>query len=413
MNDAPVNAACDLFARVLARLDPAVRVAAAARDAHIAGDVVVVAVGKAAARMAAGAVDALGDQIVGGLVVAPEAEHVPPPLRMRVGRHPVPNAASERGGRALMDAVAGARPDQTVLALISGGASALACVPVDGLSLADKVAAVGAVMASGAPIQTINAVRKHLSAIKGGRLAALSPAPVVTFVSSDVVGDDVAAVGSGPTVPDPTTLADARAALDAVRDKVPAAVWDALASAAETPKLARPQDRCALVAGTGALVDAAAAEGATAVARDLTGDVEVVADLLAAAARDAAAEHARTGALVLLAANGEPTLRLPPNPGTGGRAQHLALLVAERIAGLPDVAVLAAGSDGIDGNSTAAGAVVTGATWAAIPAPARALATANATPALEHADALITTGRTGLNHADLFLIAAGRDSGIG
>jgi hydroxypyruvate reductase len=224
--------ACDLFAATLERLDPGALVASALRAVEIDTDVVVLAVGKAAARMATGAVSALGARVVSGLVVVPEADHVPAPLVMRVGSHPVANPASERAGRALLDAASRAAAHQTVLALISGGASALAAVPAPGLTLSDKNFAVSAVMASGAPIGDINTVRKHLSAIKGGRLAAASRAPVLSLISSDVVGDDLASIGSGPTVPDPTTNADARRAAPAPRRRHAQAARRALRRAA-------------------------------------------------------------------------------------------------------------------------------------------------------------------------------------
>jgi glycerate-2-kinase len=401
--------ACDLFGATLERLDSAALVASALHAVEIDTDVVVLAVGKAAARMATGAVSALGARVVSGLVVVPEADHVPAPLVMRVGSHPVANPASERAGRALLDAASRAAAHQTVLALISGGASALAAVPAPGLTLSDKNFAVSAVMASGAPIGDINTVRKHLSAIKGGRLAAASRAPVLSLISSDVVGDDLASIGSGPTVPDPTTNADALAILQRTGAPIAKRVEQHLRRAADTPK--QLDERCGalLVAGTGALVDAAvtARDGVEQLARNVTGDVADVARMLAGAARDAARDAVARGRVVVRVAGGEPTVALPPNPGQGGRAQQLALLVARDIAGLDNVAVLAAGSDGIDGNTTAAGAVVDGQTWSeAGHDPAGALRRCDAYTALDIADALLVTGRTGINHADLFIVAA-------
>jgi glycerate 2-kinase len=384
-------------------------VAEATAELSLPGPVVVAAVGKAAARMSEGAVRALGPAIAGGLVVAPEAERVLPPLRLHVGSHPIANAASERAGRALLDLVRTAPAGHTVLALISGGASALAAVPQDPLTLADKVAVVAELAAAGAPIGELNVVRKHLSAIKGGQLGAAAAVPVVSLVASDVVGDDLSVVGSGPTVPDPSTREQALAILQKARVRVPRAVRRCLKKAPETPKQVRAGDRAVLVAGIGALVDAArqveiaaqAGAGVEVFARDLVGDVRAVAQRLAAEARAAA----RDGRPVIRVGNGEPTVTLCAHPGLGGRAQHVALLVAQQIAGLPGVAVLAAGSDGIDGNTTAAGAVVDGATWAAAGAdPAAALARCDAHRALDEADALLVTGRTGVNHADFYAV---------
>jgi hydroxypyruvate reductase len=404
-----VEIACDLFARTLERLDPSARVAAALRDIELSGEVIVLAAGKAAARMSMGAAQVLGDRIAGGVVVVPEAEQIPPGLTMRVGSHPVANPASERAGRALLDAARRVGPDQSALALVSGGASALAAVPAPGLELADKNFAVSAVMASGAPIEDINVVRKHLSAIKGGRLAVACRGPMLSLISSDVVGDDLASIGSGPTVPDPSTNADALAILERTGLSLPRQIVRHLSSSADTPKRLRPEDGALLVAGTGTLVDAAvtAREGVEELGRGVVGDVELVAGWLVAAARAAAADAARTGRPVIGVAGGECTIRLPASPGQGGRAQQLALLVARGIAGVDGVGVLCAGSDGIDGNTTAAGAVVDGATWSeAGHDPAGALERCDAYSALDAADALVVTGRTGVNHADLFIVTA-------
>jgi glycerate 2-kinase len=316
--------------------------------------------------------------------------------------------------------VAGAPDGAEILALISGGASALMALPAPGLGLDDKIAAVSAVYASGASIHDLNTVRKHLSAIKGGRLAAIAPVPILTLVSSDVVGDDLATVGSGPTVPDPGTFAHAChvVASTAGWNRVSPAVrtyleQGAAGQVAETPALPRPGDRAVLVAGTDALLDqavaAAACAGMTAkiFLRGITGDVADVARLVAAQARRI--EAARPGDAHVFVAGGEPTITLPEPCGIGGRAQHLALLLARDLA--PDLTVLVAGSDGIDGNSEAAGAVIDGSTWEALRAagldPERALAERDAFSALRAVGATLVTGPTGVNHADLILIAAG------
>ncbi|RMH40935.1 MAG: DUF4147 domain-containing protein, partial [Deltaproteobacteria bacterium] len=405
----PADLACALWSAAVARLDPAAIAEDAVRAADPPGPVVVVAAGKAAAGMARGAAAALGSRLAGGIVAAPEADAVPAPLRLRVGSHPVANAASERAGRALLDCVAAADPGSHVVALISGGASALAAVPAPGVSLADKVAAVSAVMAAGEPIAAINCVRKHLSAIKGGRLAAASRAPVWSFIASDVADDDLSVVGGGPTVADPTSNRDALAILDRVGAPVSPAVRRWLECGPDTPKTLPADHVVRLVCSAGAAVDAAVAAGdrVEVLGRGWTGDVADVARRLAAAARAAARDAVARGRHVLRVAQGEPTVALPPQPGRGGRAQQTALLVARAIAGVDRVAVVCAGTDGIDGNTTAAGAVVDGATWAAAgPDPAAALARCDAYGALDAADALIVTGRTGVNCADLFVVAA-------
>jgi glycerate-2-kinase len=422
---AAATLARELFSATLARLDPADRVAAALRDLDLRGDAVVVAVGKAAARMAAGAGTALGPRLAGGLAVMPEAASVPVPDRVRrmFGSHPIASAASESAGRALLSTVEWGDPDQTVVALISGGASALAAVPARGLSLGEKQVAIAAVMASGAPIQDINAIRKHLSAFKGGWLAAAAAGPVITLVASDVVGDPLTAVGSGPTVPDPTTFADACAIIErtCTWSSIPEAVRHHLelgrsGQLPETPKRPRRGDRALLIAGTAALIDEAVAAASAAgadvrvAARNIVADVSEVARDLAVWARQAAATAAGSRRPVCRVAGGEPTVLLPPDVGKGGRAQQLALATAEHMADLSDVAVMVVGSDGIDGNTPAAGAVVTGATWkAAIAAghdPGAALRRRDAHGALAATDSLVITGATGVNHADLVLIVA-------
>jgi hydroxypyruvate reductase len=252
-------------------------------------------------------------------------------------------------------------------------------------------------------------------------------------------------VGSGPTVPDPSTFAEARAIVAAAMDwaSVPASVRAHLDAGcagqrAETPRIARAGDRAVLVAGTAALVEAArdacarASEGQPDIHRNvhgdvhdvhgidvidggtraLSGDVADVADRLTrqAHAMEAAAAG-RGGARACWVGGGEATIALPPQPGAGGRAQHIALLVARAIAGTHHVSVLVAGSDGIDGNSPAAGAIVDGHTWDAMRAagcdPGAALARCDAFPVLDAVGATVCTGPTGVNHADLALVATG------
>ncbi len=335
---------------------------------------------------------------------------------MLVGSHPVPDARSEAAGRALLAAAAAARPDQDVVALISGGGSALSAVPADGLDLADKADAVARLMAAGAPIGDLNCVRRHLSALKGGRLAMASAARVTTLVISDVVGDALHEVASGPTVPDPTGFADACAVVERWTG------WDALPLPAarrleagrrgqlgERLTAPRPRDRALLLLGLSALVEAAADEArrespvVDLVAERLEGPVEAVAEMLAARM------FARPRRGRLIAAGGEPTVTVPPGAGRSGRAHHLALLMARALdaGGAPGDAVLVAGSDGADGASGAAGAVVERDTWRRIRSagldPDAHLARCDAAAALAAAGAQITTGPTGVNHADLVL----------
>lgn len=404
----PRAALIALFADVVRALDPAERVAAAVRARLPEGRVRLLAVGKAAAAMALGATAALGDRLAGGLVVAPAAADLPPGLELAIGSHPRADGRSEAAGRALLAAASAGGADR-VLALISGGASALAAVPATGLALDEVQALVDRVMAGGAPIAELNAVRKHLSALKGGRLAAAAAAPVLTLVCSDVVGDDLATVGSGPTVPDPTTYADAvdacaRWAADAAGPARAHLEAGARGERDETPKQPRPGDDALLVTGIATLVQ----EAAAASSRHLGRRAEVVAEPLVGPVEAVAARVAdwlRQPGPRVVVAGGEPTVTLPRSPGRGGRARQLALLVARELADRPGWSLLVAGSDGIDGAADAAGAVVDGGTWARVRAagidPDRALAACDAGTALAAAGDAVVTGPTGVNHADL------------
>ena len=259
-----------LFDVAVAAADPR-RVLAAHLPAPPRGRCVVVGGGKSAALMAAALEDAWPDVPLTGAVVT-RYGHAVPTRRIEVieASHPVPDAAGERGARRLLDLVRGLGPDDLVLALISGGGSALLALGAPGITLADKQAVNRALLASGATIGEMNTVRKHLSAIKGGRLAqAAAPARVVTLAISDVPGDDPAVIASGPTVPDPTTFADARAILARHGITPPAQVAAHLAAAAdETPKPGQvPQADFRLIA-TPMMALRAAAEAARAAGVD-------------------------------------------------------------------------------------------------------------------------------------------------
>ncbi len=410
-----------LFRRALARVAPAGPTAAALAGLDLADSIVLLATGKAALGMAAGADAALGGRIAEEVVVAPPGAGGPGRPGAREASHPVPDARSEAAGRALLAAAARARPDQDLVALVSGGGSALTAVPAGDLTLADKAAAVARLMAAGAPIGDLNCVRRHLSALKGGRLALASRARVTTLVVSDVVGDSLAEVASGPTVPDPTRFADACAVIERWIgwDAVPPPVAHHLQAGRrglvpEGMTAPRAGDRALLLVGLGALVEAAAEEArrtepsvpVDVLPERLEGPVDEVAEILAGRV---IGPRPRSGAL--LVAGGEPTVTLPPRPGRSGRAHHLALLLARMLDGSgaagARVAILVAGSDGVDGVSDAAGAVVDPATWSRIRAagldPQAHLAAFDAAAALAAAGAQIATGPTGVNHADLVL----------
>lgn len=335
-----------------------------------AGRTVVVGGGKAAAAMAKAVEDHWpADAPLAGLVVTRYGFGAPT-RRIEVveAAHPVPDAAGIAGAARVLDAVRGLGSDDLVLCLMSGGASALLACPAPGLTLEDKRAVTRALLASGAPIQDINAVRKHLSAIKGGRLAAAAaPARVVTLAISDVVGDDPATIGSGPTVPDPTTFADARAALARWGIAPPAAIRRHLDAAAdETPKPGDPRLAGAAfrLVATPARSLAAAAERA----RGLGLRPVLLGDAVEGEARAVGAEHARLalalrddptrGGPAVLLSGGETTVTLVSRPGKGGPNTEYLLGLALALDGAPGIAAIAGDTDGADGSEDNAGAFV-------------------------------------------------------
>ncbi len=354
------RAQCEAAFRIAVRAcDPAALVSRSLAHAPISPPIVALAVGKASLAMARGA-----PTVVRGLAItnADDGQPLPAGWHKMIARHPVPDDSSLAAGMAALALVKGASERETVLALISGGASSLVEVPVPGLTLAELVARTSSVMASGATIHELNRVRAELSAIKGGKLAAHSLVPIVTLVISDVIGDDPSVIGSGPTI-----RPGERACVIATIDRFGIEVHQALAA-------------------TGLDVHR--------VRDPIIGDVREAADVLVR----------KRG---LFVAWGEPTTRLPANPGIGGRAQQLALELARRLRG-DSRGAFVAGSDGIDGTSRAAGAYVDGSTWDAIAAagisPDDALARADASTALDAVGALFVTGATGVNHADVVVI---------
>jgi glycerate-2-kinase len=386
------------------------------------GRVRLLAVGKAALPMAEAALAALGSRAADPLCVVPDGGSASlAGARVVVGSHPRPSRASAAAGAEVL-AWADRNAGLPVLALVSGGGSALAVAPAEGLSFEEKVDAAAALMRAGATIGELNALRKHLSRLKGGRLAArLAPAEVRVLVLSDVPGDDLSTIASGPFAADPTTFGDALRFARARGAALPPAVVARLEAGArgaleETPKPGDPRLAHVvhrLLAGRVDLARAAAAEArglgfaAEVDPAPLTGDVRDVAGRVAAWVRANAGRGRR-----LLALGGEPTIAIPPSARSpdGGRAQHLALLAALEIAGLP-AAVLAAGSDGRDGPTEQAGAVADGGTAAAARAAgvdlAAALAEARSGPAAVACGAAIPREETGTHLCDLVLAAVG------
>lgn len=290
---------------------------------------------------------------------------------------------------------------------ISGGASALAVAPAFGLGLDDKIAATRAIAAAGVPIEGLNCVRKHLSALKGGRLACATRAEIYAILLSDVIGDDPATIGSGPVSADATTFADALCAVHGV--VLPSSVRAVLEAGArgELPETPKPGDsrlahvRAILCAGPADLVRVAAET-----AERLGRPVDTMSGLRGSVDAVAAELVRRSRAGRAFVGGGEPTIVLPSRPGRGGRAQHVALTVAHELRG--SAVVLAVGSDGIDGPTADAGGLVDATTPArarhAGVDPRAALARFDSGTALAAAGDLVVTGPTGTNLCDLYVV---------
>ncbi len=337
-----------------------------------AGRTLVLGAGKAAAAMARTVEDAWPDRILEGLVVT-RYGHAVPCRRIRVleAAHPVPDRAGVAAASEILDMAHAAGPDGPVLFLLSGGASALLSLPAPGLALADKQAVTRDLLAAGADIREINAVRKHLSAIKGGRLAAAAaPARLETLAISDVVGDDPATIGSGPTAADPTTLADARRVLRRFGIASSRAVAAALEDPAnETPKPDDPRlsgARYRLIATPAQSLAAAAglaeAEGLAVetLGDGLTGEARDLGRAHAALVRERAANRQGDKPLLLLS-GGETTVTVTgrgPETRRGGPNTEYLLGLAGALDGLPGVWALAADTDGADGSGDNAGATI-------------------------------------------------------
>ena len=335
------------------------------------GRCVVVGAGKAAAAMARSVEDNwagdLGD--LSGLVVT-RYGHGTATRRIEVveAAHPVPDRAGREAAQSILGLVEPLGPDDLVLCLISGGGSALLALPAQGVSLEDKQAVNRALLSAGATITEMNTLRKHLSAIKGGRLAvAAAPARLVSLLISDVPGDDPAVIASGPTVADPTTFADARAVLDKYAIPAPATVAAHLAAAAdETPKPGDPRlaaSEVHLIATPGASLDAAAA-----LAREAGFETIILGDSLEGEARELGALHGAMArgrlidAPLIILSGGETTVTMSDagsSGGRGGRNAEYLLALAIALHGAPGVYAIACDSDGIDGSEDNAGAIIT------------------------------------------------------
>lgn len=406
---------------LMPRVAEAVRRSVTGRD----GPLYVIAAGKAAAGMYEVFAASPPRPIVQGLVIAP---HRPGGWRLPVpfveGGHPFATDGSERGARLALALAADVPADGCLVCLLSGGASALMAAPIDGLTLAIKQQAVAHVMRGGADITALNAVRKHLSRVKGGRLAAACPGTVVTYAISDVIGDDLSVIGSGPCVPDSSTWADALASVERYGgwDGLPAEVQAILEAGRrgvlpDTPKAGDSRLARATAEVIGGRRQAMAGAAAAAAARGYTPlviEAPVTGEARSAAAawwESARAASAASDRPVALISSGETTVRVRGR-GRGGRNQEFALALVQTLAAQDSGAVVASiGTDGIDGPTDAAGAVVDAVSAARAASAgldvARALDDNDSYPCLDATGDLVRLGPTGTNVGDLQVLLTG------
>ena len=379
------------------------------------GRVVVAAIGKAAWRMARAAADSLGSSVTGAVVT--KYEHSMgdiPGLEIFEAGHPVPDENTIRGTEALLRHVRGLGPDDTVLFLVSGGESALFELPAEGVSLQDMADVTSQLLACGADIVEINTIRKHLSSVKGGRFAQLcAPARVFMVVLSDVLGDRLDSIASGPAWPDSSTSEEALAIVKKYGLSLPHPLLDILKR--ETPR--ELDNVTAVVTGSVTTLCAAASRAAEEMGYSpllltttLSCEARDAGSFLASIAREitVSGRPARTPCAVI--AGGETVVHLT-GKGKGGRNQELALSAAEGIAGLKNVVIASVGSDGTDGPTDAAGGLVDGETKErlkglniSIP---EVLKDNDAYNALKAVDSLLMTGPTGTNVNDFALVLMG------
>ena len=371
----------EIFSAAIAAVEPKAAVLRALEDNRVSlnesDGIFIVALGKAAVPMAEAAQNLLGNRIRGAVAVTKEGhggdiEGIP----VIEAGHPIPNEMSLEGAREILDVCRRAGENDCVLVLVSGGGSALVTAPVQGVTLQDIRRVNELLVESGANIYRINTVRKHLSCIKGGGLAkACFPARVLTLVLSDVVGDDLSTIASGPTAPDPTTFNDALGILETyrLRDRVPRSVLDYLDAGSrgereETPTGDDPVFRRVshvIVGGASTALEAARRHAAKLGYASLVlsslfeGDTGELARFHAAIVREVKRYNRPVSAPACLISGGETTVHVTGN-GRGGRNTHFALEFARGVDGMEGVLGLFAGSDGTDGPTDAAGAFASG-----------------------------------------------------
>lgn len=384
--------------------------------------VMALAAGKGAAPMADALEKLLGDSITKGMAVVKHG-HILPLAKLEIfeAAHPVPDKAGMEAAAKLLDMAAGAKPGDLVICLLTGGASALLPAPAENLSLEDIQATTSALLASGAAIAEINAIRKHLSRLSGGQLArAANGAEILTLAVSDVIGDDLSAIASGPTAPDSSTFSDCLAIIDRynLADKIPASVITHLkkGAAGELQETPSPEDSVfnrvnnIIIASNSQALAAAAKKAASLgmnplmLPETMEGEAREVAASLIERAKNIAGNLKKGDKPVCLLAGGETTVSLKGS-GLGGRNQEMALMSAILLDGEARIGALFAGTDGTDGPTDAAGGFAFPDTAAKMTGHAHEyLARNDSYNALKQAGELLVTGPTLTNVMDLAII---------
>ena len=391
--------------------------------------ILVVGAGKAGAPMARALEDLLGDRISDGVIVVKEGHGLPlKHVRIQEASHPVPDERGIKGAEEILAMANEAGERDLVLCLISGGGSALLVAPAEGVTLEDKQEVTRLLLACGADIHEINTIRKHLSRAKGGGLARFAyPATVVSLILSDVIGDDLNVIASGPAVPDTSTFEDTRRVLEKydIQDRVPPSVQQRIdkglkGDIEDTPKAGDAVfERCfSELVGTN--LQALKAAGSKAeelgyptliLSSTVEGEAKEVVKVLAAIAREIQGSGNPLSAPACILCGGETTVTIQGD-GKGGRNQEFALASALVIAGMPDVVVLAGGTDGNDGPTDAAGAIADGSTLSRAKSkgldPLDYLRRNDSYHFFQSLDDLVITGPTRTNVMDVYMVLVGR-----
>ncbi|MCR4402437.1 MAG: glycerate kinase [Firmicutes bacterium] len=413
--------------RIVRRKGNVLEVGARSYDLSRIDRVIVIGAGKASARMALAVEETLGDRITAGLVnVKYGHSETLTKVRVREAGHPVPDAAGVEGAREMLELARDAGEDDLVICLISGGGSSLMPVPAPGIELLDKQRVTQALLSCGATIHEINAVRKHISLVKGGGFArTAAPAQVVSLILSDVIGDDLDVIASGPTVPDTSTFVGAWEVMQrhGVLDRIPDAVRRRIEAGVrgEVPETPKPGDPLfgnvanVIVASNAIAMDAAARAAerlgyhSLVLSSCVQGEAREVGRVMAAIARELSRHDRPTAKPACVLAGGETTVTLR-GTGLGGRNQELALSAALDIEGMTDVVLMAVGTDGTDGPTDAAGAMVFGDTAVrareAGMAPSAYLENNDSYHFFKALGDLVVTGPTRTNVMDIVLILA-------